>query len=140
MVALIADSAARVERVNEVVAALGQFGLPAVRHVASPATTPGYVLQLVQQLEGSFARLAFVAVGEDDVLRSMLDAASSSPVLDGRSDAQQLAMQCAKIFGLEDTVLYGRSLLMQANARSNVIAADASLQHQGGPPPGSVVA
>ena len=66
MVAVIADSPERVERVNEIVQALGQFGLPAVRHVASPATTPGYVLQLVAQFEASFARLAFVAVGESD--------------------------------------------------------------------------
>jgi phosphoribosylaminoimidazole-succinocarboxamide synthase len=130
MAAVIADSAAQIDRANEIVAALGQLGLPAVRHVASPATTPGYVLQLVQQLETTFARLTFVAVGEGDVLRAMLDAASSSPVLDGRRDPARLALQCAKLFGIEDTVLFGRTLLMQANARSSVIAADTSLQHQ----------
>ena len=83
MVAVIADSPAQVERANEIVKVLGQLGLPTVRHVASPATTPGFVLQLVQQLEASFARLVFVAVGENDLLRAMLDAASSAPVLDG---------------------------------------------------------
>jgi hypothetical protein len=139
MVAVIADSAAAVERVNEVAAALGQLGLPTVRHVASPATTPGYVLQLVQQIETTFARLAFVAVGDGDVLRTMLDASSSSPVLDGRLDPSQLAMQCAKMFGLEDTVLFGRTLLMQANARSSVIAADSSLQQQMQIPQGAVI-
>ncbi len=139
MVAVIADSPERVERVNEIVGALGQFGLPAVRHVASPATTPGYVLQLVAQLEASFARLAFVAVGESDLLRAMLDAASSSPALDGRAPPPQLAMQCAKLFGIEDTVLYGRALLMQANARSNVIAADTSLQQPTPVPQGAVI-
>lgn len=128
MVAAIADAPTRVERVNEIVAALGQFGLPAVRHVASPATTPGYVLQLVQQLEASFPRLTFVAVGEHDLLRAMLDAASSSPVLDGAAEPASIAMQCVKLFGLEDTVLYGRALLVQANARSSVVAADSSLQ------------
>ncbi len=133
MVATIADSAAQVDRANEVVKMLGQLGLPTVRHVASPSTTPGYVLQLVQQLEASFPRLIFVAVGESELLRSMLDATSSAPVLDGRNDPQRVAMQCAKFFGLEDTVLYGRTLLMQANARSNVIHADASLQQL--PPP-----
>jgi len=129
MVAVIAESTDQIERANQIVAALGQLGLPAVRHVASPATTPGYVLQLVQQLETTFARLVFVAAGEHDLLRTMLDAASSSPVLDGRADPQQLTMQCAKLFGLEDTVLFGRTLLMQANARSSVVAADSSLQH-----------
>ena len=47
MAAVIADSNGAGRRANEIVAALGQLGLPTVRHVASPATTPGYVLQLV---------------------------------------------------------------------------------------------
>jgi len=128
MVAVIADSPSQVERATEIVTALGQLGVPTVRHVASPSTTPGYVLQLMQQLEASFARLIVVAVGENDLLRSMLDANSSAPVLDGGTETQRLITQCAKLFGLEDTVLYGRTLLMQANARSSVVHADASLQ------------
>ena len=136
MVAAIADSPAQVERANEVVKALGQLGLPTVRHVASPASTPGYVLQLVQQLEASFARLILIAAGENDMLHSMLDAVSSAPVLDGQIDPQRLALECAKLLGLEDTVLYGRTLLMQANARSSVLHADASLQQ--GPVPQGV--
>jgi phosphoribosylaminoimidazole-succinocarboxamide synthase len=130
MAAVIADSPGQVERANEVVKMLGQLGLPTVRHVASPASTPAYVLQLTQQLEASFGRLLLIAVGEDTVLESMLDATSSAPVLDGAIDPQRLAMQCAKLLGLEDTVLYGRTLLMQANARSSVLHADASLQQQ----------
>jgi phosphoribosylaminoimidazole-succinocarboxamide synthase len=128
MVAIVAESGTQVERTNEIVKALGQLGLPTVRHVASPVTTPGYVMQLVAQLEATFARLIVIAVGEDEVLRSMLDATSSAPVLDGRMETQRLALECAKLFGLEDTVLYGRTLLLQANARSSVIAADATLQ------------
>jgi phosphoribosylaminoimidazole-succinocarboxamide synthase len=135
MAAVIADSNERLARANEVVAALGQLGLPTVRHIASPATTPGYVLQLVQQLEASFARLLFVAVDESGALRAMLDAASSSPVLDGNVAPARLTMEAAKLLGVEDTVLYGRTLLMQANARSAVIHADASLQQT--PPPGA---
>jgi phosphoribosylaminoimidazole-succinocarboxamide synthase len=128
MVAIVAESGTQVERTNEIVKALGQLGLPTVRHVASPVTTPGYVMQLVAQLEATFARLIVIAVGENEVLRSMLDATSSAPVLDGRIEAQRLALECAKLFGLEDTVLYGRTLLLQANARSSIIAADATLQ------------
>ena len=139
MVAVIADAPPQVERANEIVTALGQVGLPTVRHVASPATTPGYILQLLQQLEASFARLIVVAVGENDLLRSMLDASSSAPVLDGRTATQPLAMQCAKLFGLEDTVLFGRTLLMQANARSSVLHADASLQQPTTMPTGAAV-
>jgi phosphoribosylaminoimidazole-succinocarboxamide synthase len=139
MVAVIADAPSQVERANEIVAALGQLGLPTVRHVASPSATPGYVLQLMQQLEASFARLIVVAVGENELLRSMLDSGSSAPVLDGRNETERLTMQCAKLLGLEDTVLYGRPLLMQANARSSVLHADASLQQQMPVPAGAAI-
>ncbi len=138
MVAVIADSAALVDRTGEIVKALGQVGLPTLRHVASASATPGYVLQLLQQLEATFARLIIVAVADDNLLSSMLDAASSAPVLDGNNDVGRVAMQCAKLFGLEDTVLYGRTLLMQANARSAVLHADASLQQQS-PPAGTAI-
>lgn len=139
MVAVIADAASQIERASEIVTALGQLGVPTVRHVASPSTTPGYVLQLMQQLEASFARLIVVAVGENDLLRSMLDANSSAPVLDGATETQRLITQCAKLFGLEDTVLYGRTLLMQANARSSVVHADASLQQAPPVPAGATL-
>jgi hypothetical protein len=92
------------------------------------------VLQLVQQLEATFARLLFVAVDENGSLRQMLDAASSAPVMDGNVPPHRLTMEIAKLLGVEDTVLYGRTLLMQANARSAVIHADAALQQQ--VPPG----
>jgi phosphoribosylaminoimidazole-succinocarboxamide synthase len=134
MAAVITDHNDRIPRTNEVVTALAQLGLPTVRHIASPATTPGYVLQLVQQLEATFARLLFVAVDENGSLRQMLDAASSAPVLDGNVPPHRLTMEIAKLLGVEDTVLYGRTLLMQANARSAVIHADAALQQS--TPPG----
>jgi phosphoribosylaminoimidazole-succinocarboxamide synthase len=134
MAAVITDHNDRIPRTNEVVTALAQLGLPTVRHIASPATTPGYVLQLVQQLEATFARLLFVAVDEHGALRQMLDAASSSPVLDGNVAPHRLTMEIAKLLGVDDTVLYGRTLLMQANARSAVIHADAALQQS--VPPG----
>jgi phosphoribosylaminoimidazole-succinocarboxamide synthase len=129
MAAVIADSPDRADALNAVIATLGQLGLPTIRHVASPTRTPGYVLQLVQQLEATFARLFFVAVG-DDTLRAMLDAASSSPVFGWNGDAASLALQASKLLAIEDTVLYGRTLLMLANARSSVLHADAALQQQ----------
>ncbi len=130
MAAVIADAPERVDAANAVAAALGQLGLPTIRHVASPAKTPGYVLQLVQQLEATFARLFFVAVAGDESLRSMLDAASSSPVFDARGNPFDVALQCAKMLGVEDTVVFGRTLLMQANARASVLHADARVQQQ----------
>ncbi|HET9030766.1 MAG TPA: phosphoribosylaminoimidazolesuccinocarboxamide synthase [Candidatus Aquilonibacter sp.] len=142
MAAVVGDGPERTESINAVVAALQQLGLPTIRHIASPSKTPGYVLQLVQQLEATFARLFFVAVDEDGTLRAMLDSASSSPVLDWRGDPAELALDCAKLLGLEDTVLYGRTLLMQANARSSVLHADALLQQQAqiaATPPGTAL-
>jgi phosphoribosylaminoimidazole-succinocarboxamide synthase len=137
MAAIIGDSPDAADKVNGITQALHGLGLPTVRHIASPAKTPGYVLQLIAQLEATFARLFFIAVGSDDSLVRILSAASSSPVIEGHDDAAGIALQCAKLLGLEDTVLYGRTLLMQANARSAVLHADAMLQQQ--QPPGQSV-
>jgi phosphoribosylaminoimidazole-succinocarboxamide synthase len=141
MAAIFAASPEQRDQIEAVAQALGQLGLPTIRHVASPTRTPGYVLQLVQQLEATFARLFFVAIDDDDALRSMLDAASSSPVLAWSGDGPGFALECAKLLALDDTVLYGRTLLMQANARTSILHADAALQQQGGvaPAPGAPV-
>ena len=48
---------------------------------------------------------------EDDTLRAMLDAASSAPVIAWTGDSAALALQCSKLLALDDTVLYGRTLL-----------------------------
>jgi hypothetical protein len=48
-----------------------------------------------------------------------------------------VAFSCAKALGLEDTVVYGRVMLMQANVRSAVMQADAQLQAQQQQPPGA---
>ena len=133
MAAVIADGPERTDGLNAVAAALQQLGIPTIRHIASPTKTPGYVLQIVQQLEVTFARLVIIAVGSDQTLRIMLEAAASAPVINAAPDpqlAQPVALHCAKMLGLDDTVLYGRTLLMQANARSTVLHADAALQQQ----------
>ena len=127
MVAVFADTGADIERANAVVTQLGAFGLPTIRHVASATRTPGYVLQLVTQLEATFARLLFVAVG-DSALAGALEYASPAPVIDGSGDPQTVALRCAKVLGAEDTVLFGRTLLVQANLRSAVLQADAAAQ------------
>ena len=86
----------------------------------------GTCCSCVQQLEATFARLIFVAVGR----RRSAATRCSTPARRRRCSTaaatpQQLALQCAKLFGLEDTVLFGRTLLVQANARSAVLQADA---------------
>ena len=140
MVAVIADGPENVENANAVVQQLGAFGLPTVRHVASAARTPGYVLQLVAQLEATFARLVFVAVGADELLHQTLEFATPAPVVHAGTDPATLALRAAKVLGSEDTVLFGRTLLVQANIRSAVLAADQSIQQSVQIPPGAALA
>jgi phosphoribosylcarboxyaminoimidazole (NCAIR) mutase len=137
MVALLCDGPEFVSFSETVVRVMQQFGLPTVRHIAAAVRTPGYVLQLVQQLEVTFPRLICVALGdEQSMLGQMVDAATSTPVLSlwpsGSTTPDEAALECAKIFAVEDTVLYGRVLLTQASARSANLQADAQLNV---PPP-----
>jgi phosphoribosylaminoimidazole-succinocarboxamide synthase len=130
MVAVIADGPDFVERATEIARALSGFGLPAVRHAASAARTPGYVLQLVTQIDATFARALIVTVGSGDgALANMIEYATATPVLraPATADVNLVALQCAKAFALEDTIVFGRVLLVQANMRSTVLQADATL-------------
>ena len=140
-VAIFGGDGDQSERVERIAQALGQYGLPAIRHVASASKTPGYVLQLVQQHDATFPRLLYVAASAGDAaLHAMLSSATTNPVLNGDGDADEAALQCAKIFALEDTVLFGRTLLVQTNARSAVLHADAALNAQLPMPPSSQTA
>jgi phosphoribosylaminoimidazole-succinocarboxamide synthase len=130
MVAIVADGPDFSERAGTIARALGAFGLPTARHVASAARTPGFVLQLITQLDATFARLIFVTVGSGDgALAGMVEYASATPVIraPATADADLIALQCAKAFALEDTIVYGRVLLVEANLRSQVLQADAEL-------------
>jgi phosphoribosylaminoimidazole-succinocarboxamide synthase len=130
MVAVIADGPDFVERASEIARALSGFGLPAVRHAASAARTPGYVLQLVTQIDATFARALIVTVGSGDgALANMIEYATATPVVraPATADVNLVALQCAKAFALEDTIVFGRVLLVQANTRSTVLQADATL-------------
>jgi hypothetical protein len=130
MVAVIADGPEFVERASEIARALSGFGLPAVRHAASAARTPGYVLQLVTQIDAAFARALIVTVGSGDgALANMIEYATATPVIRAPAtvDVNLVALQCAKAFSLEDAIVFGRVLLVQANTRSTVLQADATL-------------
>ncbi len=134
MVAIFSDSPVQMEQNENVAVALGQFGLPAVRHVASATKTPGFVLQLVQQHDATFPRLVYIAISSPGgALAEMIAGCTTNPVIDASGDANAAALQCAKIFALEDTILFGRTLLVQTNVRSTVVQADAALN----PPPPS---
>jgi phosphoribosylaminoimidazole-succinocarboxamide synthase len=143
MVALLADGPENVAAADVVGRALGAFGLPVLRHVVSVARTPGYVLQLVAQLEATFARLVLVPIGSaNSALPGIVDNATANPVVAvdaANPRADEIATRCAKAFALEDTVVFGRVLLMQANGRSAVLRADAQLNAPQ-PPPGPGIA
>ena len=141
MVALLADGPEHMPALDVMGRALGNFGLPTTRHVVSVARTPGFVLQLVAQLEATFARMVFVAIGPaGNALGAVLDNATANPVVDvdvADPRTEDVAMTCAKAFALEDSVVFGRVLLLQANRRSAVLAADAQLNAPSPPsPPG----
>ncbi len=60
----------------------------------------------------------------------MVENGTSNPVIEGTADPNGIALHCAKVLALEDTVLFGRTLLVQTNSRSAVLQADAQLNAQ----------
>ncbi|MBV8601174.1 MAG: hypothetical protein JO359_06360 [Candidatus Eremiobacteraeota bacterium] len=141
MVAMLAEDAGRVENLQEIARQIQVYGLASGRHVASSALTPGYVMQLVQQLDASFARLVYVTLGPPS-LAAMVNGITVNPVIDaGVQSAEFVAQAVAKTLAIDDTVLFGRVMLMQANARSAVLQADAQLNVPPPPPaPGTALA
>jgi len=87
---------------------------------------PGFALQAVQQLDATFPRIVYVASSPH--LAALLGAATPQPVFDATEyEEDELALAVAKTLALDDTIMYGRTLLVQANARSAVVQADAHL-------------
>lgn len=131
MIAFVADGAQSLPLLDPVVRETNVFGLQSLRRVVSTHLVPAYVLQAVQQLDATFARLIYVASGPQ--LASMLAAATPTPVFDATEyDAGELALVVAKSLAMDDTVMFGRVMLVQANARSAVLGADAQLNAPNG--------
>ena len=125
-IALMADGAGDVSELDGPVRALGQFGLQVMRRVVSSALLPGFTTQIVQQLDASFARLIYLASGSQ--LAAVLSAATPNPVYDASTlSAGEAALACAKTLAVDDTVLFGRVMLVQGQARSEILQADAQL-------------
>ncbi|MBC5811173.1 MAG: hypothetical protein GIW95_10055 [Candidatus Eremiobacteraeota bacterium] len=124
--ALFADGPQGVALLDPVLRALSPFGLQTLRRVVSTHVIPGYVVQAAQQLDATFPRTIYVASGPQ--LAAMLGAATPSPVFDATEyEADELAIAVGKTLALDDTVMFGRTLLVQANARSAILQADAQL-------------
>jgi len=126
MVALVADGPQSVPILDAVIREINVFGLQNLRRVVSTHLVPGYVLQATQQLDATFQRLLYIASGPQ--LAAMLSAATPTPVFDATEyEPGELALAIAKTLALDDTVMFGRVMLVQANARTAVLAADAQL-------------
>jgi phosphoribosylaminoimidazole-succinocarboxamide synthase len=128
MAALIADGQERVAVLEPVARALGKgFGVPSLRRVASSTLLPSYTLQVVQQLDATFASIVYVAAGDEAFVR-LIDGATPSPVIGiGQRTPDEIALACAKMLAVDNSVLFGRVLLQQANARSAIVQADGQL-------------
>jgi phosphoribosylaminoimidazole-succinocarboxamide synthase len=140
MVAVIADGIEHDGRAQQIVKALGStFGIPSMRRVASATLMPTYALQIAQQLDATFPSLVYVTVGEHGRLAQMLDAATTTPVIDASHRSNDgLALDCAKSLAIDNTVLFGRVMLSQANARSAVVQADNAASTPQQLPPGPI--
>lgn len=141
MVAVFAEDQRQLDAAGEVMRHVQGYGLPLGRHVASSVLTPTYVVQLVQQLDATFARLVYVTSGPPS-LHAMVSASTTNPVIDADEDSpDRTAQSVGKAFAFDDTVLFGRVMLTQANMRSAILQADAQLNAPPPPqPPGTAMA
>ena len=134
MVALFADGPASLPLLEAPARAAATFGLQSLRKVVSAHVAPGFVLQAIGQLDATFPRIVYVASGPG--LAAMMTAATAAPVFDATEyEADELGLAIAKSLALDDTVSFGRVLLVQANARTAVLQADARVN---APPPPAV--
>lgn len=140
MVAVFAEDQRQLDSAGDVMRHVQGYGLPLGRHIASSVLTPSYVVQLVQQLDATFARLVYVTSGPPS-LHAMVSASTTNPVIDAEDSPDATAQAVAKAFAFDDTVLFGRVMLTQANMRSAILQADAQLNAPPPPqPPGTAMA
>jgi phosphoribosylaminoimidazole-succinocarboxamide synthase len=126
MVALVADGPGSVPILEDPARAMGQFGLQSLRRVVSAHIAPMFALQAVQQLDATFPRIVYIASGPH--LAALLGSATPQPVFDATEyEPAELALAVAKTLAIDDTVMYGRTLLVQANNRSAILQADQQL-------------
>jgi hypothetical protein len=72
-------------------------------------------------------------------LGDLIEEATASPVFRAsHMEPAAVALAAAKAFAVEDTVLFGRVLLVQANARSAIVSADAVAAAPPPPPSGTL--
>ncbi len=147
IVAIVIDGPEYVQAADALGRALGQYGAAMVRQVVSAGRMPDHTAMIATSLDASFkrSRLVFAAVtGAESALPALLEHATGQPVV--RCDVtkggfDEAAARCAKILALDDTVVFGRVLLADTQARSQTLAANAQLNQPPPPPaPGTAFA
>jgi phosphoribosylcarboxyaminoimidazole (NCAIR) mutase len=146
VVAVMIDGPEFLEAGDAFVRALGRYGLSVVRQVVSAGRMPEHTANVGASVDANFRRqrLVFAAVGAaDSALPQVLEHATGQPVVRVDVASRSLdepAMRCARVIGLDDTVIYGRVLLADAQARTQVLTVNAQLNAPPPPSPGAAFA
>ena len=147
IVAIILDGAEYVDAGETFARALGRFGVGLARQVTSAGRMPDQAATMASSLDANFKRhrLVFAAVcGAESALPAILEHTTGQPVV--RFDPagggfDEAALRCVKVLALDDTVLFGRTLLLDAQARAQVLTVNAQLNAPPPPPqPGTAFA
>jgi len=158
-VGIIMGSSSDSAHADRVTKALALLGVPSRKHVASAHKTPTFALQRVQEMDNMLGRVVYVTIaGRSNALSAFVDAATANPVIAcppvGSSfggmdilsslhlpsgigsalvlEPENAALAAAKILAVDDTVLYGRVLVMQWRNRLQVIEGDARINAPSG--------
>ncbi len=138
IVAIVIDGPELVEAADVLGRALGRFGAAMVRQVVTAGRMPDHVAMIASSLDANFrrGRLVFAAVtGAESALPSILEHATGQPVVRcdvTKAEFDAAAARCARVLALDDTVLFGRVLLADTQARTQTLSANAQLNQ---PPP-----
>jgi len=137
IVAILIDGPELVEAADILGRGLGRFGLAMVRQVVTAGRMPDHAAMIASSLDANFrrGRLVFAAVtAADSALPAIVEHATGQPVVRcdvTKAEFDAAAGRCARVLALDDTVVFGRVLLADTQARSQALAANAQLN----PPP-----
>ena len=138
IVAMMVDGPEHLETADLFARAVGRYGLAITRQVVSAGRMPEHTANVAASLDANFKRqrLVFAAFGgAASALPELLEHATGQTVVhvDAASKSfDEPAMRCAKVLAIDDTVLFGRALLLDAQARTQVLAVNAQVN---APPP-----
>jgi hypothetical protein len=108
---------------------------------------PDHAATVAASLDANFKRqrLVFAAVcGAESALPAILEHTTGQPVVrfdPAAGGIEEAALRCAKVLALDDTVVFGRTLLLDAQGRAQVLSLNAQLNAPPPPPqPGTAFA